>query len=91
MVEATVPTLDPWLAQFPPQAQPLVSAWFHYGRTQGAATPEALVQIVERVIHRKLDWSITPQTRELCSTTLLALCHQRAGARAYAQTLLACE
>ena len=81
-------TLHPWLSQFPAQAQPLVRAWFAYAAGQGAQTPEALLNAVERLVNNKLAWSTTTTTRELCSTTLLALRHQRAGARAYAGTLL---
>jgi hypothetical protein len=80
--------LDPWLRQFSPQAQPLVTAWFGYAVTQGAQSPEGVLEIVARVCGRKLEWSTTPATRELCSTLLLALCHQRAKARAYAASLL---
>ena len=56
---------------------------------QGAQTPDALLAIVTRLVNHKLDWSTTPQTRQLCSTTLLALAHRRADALDYAQTLLA--
>ena len=84
----TPPTLDPWLAHFPPQAQPLVRAWFAYAAGQGPQTADALLAMVERVVSHKLDWSTTPGTRHTCETTLLALCHQRAGARAYACTFL---
>ena len=82
-------TLDPWLAQFPTQAQPLVIAWFAYAASQRPQTPDGLLAIVERVVSRKLDWSPTPETRQVCRTTLLALCHQRAGAWGYAGTFLA--
>jgi hypothetical protein len=85
----TVTTLDPWLAQFPPEMQPLVTAWFAYAAGQGAQTPDALLAIVERMVSHKLDWSTTPETREACNRTVLALCHQRAGARGYACTFLA--
>ena len=88
METETVPARDPWLSQFPPEARPLISAWFHYGAGQGAQTPDALLAVVTRLVHNKLDWSTTPATRQVCSTMLLALCHQRAGALAYAATCL---
>jgi hypothetical protein len=84
-----VTTVHPWLAQFPAPAQPLVQAWFAYAVSQGAQTPDGLLEIVERIVSRKMDWSTTPETRQVCSMVLLALCHQRAGARAYAATCLA--
>ena len=84
--------LHPWLSQFSAQAQPLVTAWFHYAAGQDPKTPDALLTIVERLVNNKLDWSTTTTTRQVCSTMLLALCHQRTGARAYAAMLLAtCE
>jgi hypothetical protein len=86
---AETPILDPWLSQFPEPVQPLVTAWFGYAANQQPASPDALLEVVTRVVSHKLDWSTTPQTRQLCRTTLLALCHQRAGARAYACTVLA--
>jgi hypothetical protein len=88
MEQETPARLDPWLSHFPALAQPLVTAWFAYAASQGAQTPDALLTIVERVVSHKLDWSTTLQTRHTCQMTLLALCHQRAGARAYAATLL---
>lgn len=81
-------TVHPWLAQFPPEAQVLVIAWFHYAMSQRPQTPDGLLAIVERLIGHKLDWSTTTTTREACHRTLLALTHQRAGARSYAATLL---
>jgi hypothetical protein len=88
MDQKTVTALDPWLAHFPATSQPLVTAWFAHAASQRPQTPDALLTIVERVVSHKLDWSTTPATRQLCCTTLLALCHQRAGARAYAGTFL---
>ena len=85
----TVTTLDPWLAQFPAEAQPLIVAWFHYAATQRPPTPDALLAVVTRLVNNKLDWSTTPETRQVCSTVLLALCHQRSQARTYAASVLA--
>ena len=82
-------TLDPWLSQFPAPAQPLVLAWFGYAASQRPQTPDGLLTIVERLVSRKLEWSIEPSTRQVCSRVLLALCHQRSAALAYATTLLA--
>ena len=88
METETLTTLDPWLRQFPPEAQPLIIAWFHYAAGQSPTTPDALLQIVQRLAHGKLDWSTTPQTREVCNRVLLALSYQRAAARHYAKTCL---
>jgi hypothetical protein len=82
-------TPDAWLSQFQAEVQPLIVAWFAYGASQRPQTPDGLLKVVERVCRRKMEWSIEPRTRELCSALLLALCHQRAGAWAYAATLLA--
>ena len=87
-METATATLDPWLAQFPEASQPLIIAWFAYAASQGAQTPEALLAIVERLVSHKLDGSTTPQTRQMCRTTLLARRYQRAAARAYACTFL---
>ena len=89
MEDAPVETPAAWLAQFPPEAQPLIAAWFAYAVGQRPQTPDGLLAIVKRVVSRKLDWSVTPGTREVCTRVLLALCDQRAGARTYAATVLA--
>jgi hypothetical protein len=87
-MEKATATLDLWLGQFPAQVQPLIVAWFAYAAGQGAPNAEALLQIVERVVGHKLDWSVPPPTRQLCRVVLLALCHQRGAARAFACTFL---
>ena len=81
-------TPDPWVTQFAAEAQPLIVAWFSYAASQRPQTPEALLAIVERLISNKLDWSTPPETRQVCTLTLLALRHQRAGARSYAASVL---
>jgi hypothetical protein len=83
--------LHPWLQQFPAEAQPLIVAWFAYAAGHRPATPEGLLQVVERLVGHKLDWSTTPVSREACTRALLALRHQRPGALAYAQTFLTQE
>jgi hypothetical protein len=50
-------TRDPWLRQFPEQAQPLVIAWFCYAAGQGAQSPEAVLEVVARLTRHKLDWA----------------------------------
>ena len=84
----TPETVHPWLAQFPLAGRHYVIAWFAYARSQGAQTPEAVLQIVERVCSRKMEWSMSASTEALCRGVLLALVHQRPQALAYAQTLL---
>lgn len=88
-METETLTVHPWLAQFDHQAQPLITAWFAAAAGQGAQHPEAVLASVTRLLTAKLDWSTTTTTREACHRVLLALLHQRAGARAYAATFLA--
>jgi hypothetical protein len=89
MVKGTLPTLDPWLAHFPEASRVLVAAWFAYAAGQGAQTPEELLAVVTRLVSAKLDWSVVPETRQTCSTTLLALVHRRREALDYARAVLA--
>jgi hypothetical protein len=89
MPPETVPTVHPWLAPFPAAGRHYITAWFAYSVSQGAQTPEAVLEIVTRLCNRKLEWSVSPSTETLCRGVLLALCHQRPGAVAYAQTFLA--
>ena len=88
METETVPTLDPWLAPFLPQDRPLVRAWFAYCVSQGARRPEAIVEMVTRMVGDKLSWSVSPTSISLCEATLAALAHRRSEALAYATTCL---
>jgi hypothetical protein len=47
-----------------------------------------VLEVVARVCGRKLEWSMSTSTEQLCAGVLLALVHQRPLALAYAQTLL---
>ena len=87
IVPATV--THPWLAHFRPQDQPMIRAWFSYCISQGARRPEAVVEMVTRVVASKLAWSVSPTSVTLCEATLASLVHHRALALDYAQTLLA--
>ena len=89
MPETIGTALHPWLAGFRPQERPLVRAWFGYAVTQGARRPEAILDLVQRVVSAKLDWSVSATSQTLCATTLAALVHRRTEALAYAATLLA--
>jgi hypothetical protein len=82
------PALHPWLAGFRPKDQPMIRAWFAYCLSQGARRPEAIVDMVQRVVSAKLEWSVTTTSQTLCETTLAALAHRRGQALAYAATLL---
>jgi hypothetical protein len=82
-------TVHPWLAPFPAAGRHYITAWFGYAISQGAKSPEAVLQIVERVCSRKLEWSMSRSTEDLCRGVLLALVHQRPQALSYAATLLA--
>jgi hypothetical protein len=81
--------LHPWLAAFRPQDQPMIRAWFGYGLSQGAKHPDTLVDMVQRVVSAKLDWSVSPTSITLCEVTLAALAHRRGEALSYAAQLLA--
>jgi hypothetical protein len=89
MTPETVPAVHPWLAPFSLAGRHYITAWFGYAVSQGAQTPEAVLQIVSRVCARKLEWSMSASTEDLCRGVLLALVHQRPLAEAYAATLLA--
>ena len=43
-------TVHPWLAGFRPPDRPMVRAWFAYTVSQGARRPEAIVEMVHRVV-----------------------------------------
>jgi hypothetical protein len=88
MPPEAVPEVPPWLAQFPAAGRAYVTAWFAYARSQGAATPADILHVVRRVCSRKLEWSMSRSTEQLCRTVLLALVHQRPLAEQYAQTFL---
>ena len=88
MPPETIPAVHPWLAQFTQARRAYVVAWFGYAVSQHAETPEAVLQVVQRVCARKLEWSMSASTTQLCQGVLLALVHQRPGALAYAQTFL---
>ena len=86
---AEAPPVHPWLAGFRPPDRPMVSAWFAYAVSQGAKRPEAVVEMVQRVVGSKLAWSVSPTSLALCEATLAALAHRRGEALAYAATCLA--
>jgi hypothetical protein len=46
--------VHPWLAPFRPQDQPMIRAWFGYCVSQGAKRPEAVVEMVTRMVGDKL-------------------------------------
>ena len=49
-------------------ARATVTAWFNAARSEGERSPEAVLQVVERLLGHKWDWSTTLETRQLCST-----------------------
>jgi hypothetical protein len=79
---------DPWLEAFAQHQQPMVRAWFSYALSQGARRPEVVVEMVERVVAAKLEWSVSPTSVQLCQIVLDALAHRNADALAYAASLL---
>ena len=83
------PPLHPWLAPFRPQDQPMIRAWFAYCVSQGARRPEAVVEMVTRMVGDKLSWSVSATSITLCEATLAALVHHRTQALDYAAALLA--
>jgi hypothetical protein len=78
---------DEWLAQFGPK-QSIVHAWCSAVRVPGQS-PEDLLHRLAETVARRLDWAPAKDTQQLCEQVLLALVHQRPGARQFAQTLLA--
>jgi hypothetical protein len=77
---------DDWLAQFGPR-QAIVRAWFAACRLPGQ-TPEDLLHRLAETVSRRLDWAPAKDTEDLCQAVLLALVHQRPGARQCAARLL---
>ena len=73
----TLTPIHPWLAAFRPHDRPMVSAWFGYCVSQGARRPEAVVEMVQRVVAAKLAWSVSPTSIALCEATLASLAHRR--------------
>jgi hypothetical protein len=84
----TTTALHPWLAGFRAADRPMVRAWFGYALSQGARRPEALVEVVQRVVAAKRAWSVSATSITLCEVTLAALAHRRGEALSYAQAIL---
>ena len=82
------PPVHPWLAPFRPPDRLMVRAWFNCAVSQGARRPEAVVEMVSRLVGDKLSWSVSATSLTLCETTLAALAHRRGEALAYAAALL---
>jgi hypothetical protein len=51
-------------------------------------TPEDLLHRLAETVSRRLDWTPAKDTEALCEQVLLALVHQRPGARQCAASLL---
>ena len=89
MPPETVPAVHPWLQAFPAHQRPLISAWFSFAQSQGCRTPESLVEMVQRLVASKLEWSVSPTSVQLCEITLASLAHRRHEALAVAGGVLA--
>ena len=84
METETVPTLHPWLA-LSAAGSPPDPGMVQLCVSQGARRPEALVEMVARMVGDKLSWSCVATTSiSLCEATLAALAHRRGEALAYA-------
>jgi hypothetical protein len=79
---------EAWLATFPATHHGTLEGWFRHAIRQGAQNPDQVIITVTVLIGHKLDWSVEPSSRQLCTTTLEALRCNRAGALAYATSLL---
>jgi hypothetical protein len=78
----------PWLASFPAEQRPPVRMWFSYCLSQGARRPEVLLDMVQRIVTSKREWSVSLTSIALCDALLAALRDRRGEALDYARTLL---
>lgn len=85
-------TDDRYVAEVNALGQALYTVLVKQFQVRAVSVPvvlEAVLQLVERVCSRKLAWSMSASTEQLCQGLLLALVHQRPAALDYARTLLA--
>lgn len=76
-----------WLEQFPAQHRSAIANWFHFSVRSGIFLPAAVLAAVESTIRRRLAWSPTPAS-DWRYEVLKALHEGRAGAMAYAQSVI---
>src|SRR5713226_2072800 len=77
-----------WLEHFPAARRSGVSNQFHCAVRGGATTPATVLHKVQQTVQRRLQW-VTPYTDVAhLQTVLTALQEARAGALAYAQSVL---
>jgi hypothetical protein len=88
MTHDTATDVHAWLRLFPDRDHYWLTAWFDYAIGQGARTPDGVLEIVQRVVDRKLAWTTSQTSETLCRATLLALVIHRQSALDYAKGLL---
>ena len=77
-----------WISTFPETTHATVRSWFASAVSSGATHPDAVLMVVERLVGKKLDWSTTEATRQLCHNTLQACRCNRTAALAFASQIL---
>jgi hypothetical protein len=77
-----------WLERFPANRRSAIANWHHYAVRAGAHTPESVLLQVQQTIYRRLQWTRDPATGAHLSAVVEALTADRAGALAYAQSVI---
>jgi hypothetical protein len=95
MILETTPAVnsDPraWLEHFPANRRSTIANWFHYAVRGGATTPNAVVHQVQQTVQHRLQWARDAVAETHLHTVREALQTERAGALAYAASVIAYE
>jgi hypothetical protein len=77
-----------WLERFPSARRSAIANWYHYAVRNGASTPVAVAHQVRQTVQRRLQWTSAPTETAYLQAVLDALQTDRAGALAYAQSVI---
>src|SRR5712691_9319554 len=95
MISETIPAVnsDPraWLEHFPANRRSALANWFHYAVRGGSRTPAAVVHQVQQTVQRRLQWASAHTVDAHLCAVLEVLQTDRAGAVAYAESVLSYE
>jgi hypothetical protein len=80
-----------WLQNFPAARRSAISNWFYYAVRGGHTTPAAVIHQVQQEIQRRLQWARDTETEAHLHIVQEALQTDRAGALAYAESIIAYE
>src|SRR5438445_9729341 len=80
-----------WLEHFPAARRSAIANWFHDAVRGGSHTPAAVVHQVYQTVQRRLQWASAHTADAHLRALLEVLQTDRAGALAYAESVLAYE